>query len=210
MQAVDTFTLNKVAGWVLFTGILVFGLHEAAHIVYHAEKPEKPGMTVEVAEQAPAEGAGEQAAEVPIGQLLAKADPAKGQAVFKACQACHSIEKGGPNKVGPDLWGVVGRPIASHEGFAYSDALKAKAGETWTFENINHFVHAPKTFAPGTKMTYAGVKKDETRADLLAYLNAQSDSPLPLPAADAQPAPAEGQQQAPAEGQSEQPAQPQQ
>ncbi|MGE0210828.1 MAG: cytochrome c family protein [Parvibaculaceae bacterium] len=210
MQAVDTFTLNKIAGWVLFTGLLVFGLNETAHIVYHAEKPEKPGMTVEVAEEAPADqGAGEQAAAVPIGQLLAKADPAKGQAAFKACQACHSIEKGGPNKVGPDLWGVIGRPIASHGGFAYSDALKAKSNESWTFESINTFVHAPKTFAPGTKMTYAGVKKDDVRADLLAYINSQSDSPQPLPAADAQPAPAEGQQQ-PAQGEQQAPAQGQQ
>jgi len=207
MQAIDTFFLNKVAGWVLFTGLLVFGLSEVAHIVYHTDAPAQPGMVVEVQEdtQAVQDAAHEEAPAVPIAQLLAYADASKGQAAFKACQACHTADKGGANKVGPNLWGIIGRPIASHEGFAYSDALKAKSGETWTFENIDAFTHAPKTFAPGTKMTYAGVKKNETRADLIAYLNTLSDSPHPLPAAQAQPPAAEGQAPQPAaEGQTQQ------
>jgi len=207
MQAIDTFFLNKVAGWVLFTGLLVFGLSEVAHIVYHTSPPAQPGMVVEVQEdtQAVQDAAHEEAPAVPIAQLLAYADASKGQAAFKACQACHTADKGGANKVGPNLWGIIGRPIASHEGFAYSDALKAKSGETWTFENIDAFTHAPKTFAPGTKMTYAGVKKNETRADLIAYLNTLSDSPHPLPAAQAQPPAAEGQAPQPAaEGQTQQ------
>ncbi len=201
MQGVDTFFLNKVAGWVLFTGLIVFGLGEVASIIYYSPKPARPGMEIAVTEtEATHDAAQEEAPAVPIAQLLAEAHPEKGEAAFKACQACHTIDKGGANKVGPNLWGVVGRPIASHEGFAYSDALKSKSGESWTFDNINAFVHAPKTFAPGTKMTYAGVKKDDTRADLLAYLNSQSDSPQPLPKAEAAPA-AEGQAPAPAEGQ---------
>lgn len=207
MQGIDTYFLNKVAGWVLFTGLIVFGLSEVANIVYHSPKPAKPGMTIEVAEtEATADAAHEEAPAVPIAQLLAEADPAKGQTAFKACQACHTVDKGGANKVGPNLWAVIGRPIASHEGFAYSDALKSKSGESWTFDNIDAFTHAPKTFAPGTKMTYAGIKKNDARADVIAYLNTLSDSPQPLPkAAEAAPA-AEGQAPAPAEGQSQQPA----
>ena len=128
---------------------------------------------------------------MPIATLLQTADPAKGEAAAKPCVACHTFEKGGQNKVGPNLWDTVNRPIASHAGFAYSDALKAKANQQWTFDELNAFIHDPRSYAPGTKMTYAGMKRDNTRADLLAYLRTLSDNPAALPAAPAaQAAPA--------------------
>src|SRR5690606_23241767 len=127
----------------------------------------------------PAEGGAAAPAEeaVPIADLLAKADAAKGEAVFKKCTACHSGEKGGPNKVGPDLWDIVDRPVAAHEGFSYSAGMKdfAKGGEEkWTFDNLNHFLTSPKGFVKGTAMGFAGLKKDAERADLIAYLHTLS------------------------------------
>src|SRR4051794_3425108 len=179
----DSWEFNKTAGAVLGTALLVFGLSELRGIIYHAPNPAKPGYAIQVTETAAGGGetGGGTTAKVSIGTLLASADPAKGQTIAKACQACHDFTKGGPNKVGPNLWGVVGRPIASHEGFAYSDSLKAHSGESWTFENLNTFVHDPKSFAPKTKMAFSGVKPDQQRADVLAFLRTLSDSPQPLP-----------------------------
>jgi cytochrome c len=179
----DSFEFNKIAGAVLATALVVFGLKELSAAVYHSETPEKPGFAIEVAETG---AAGEtQVAAGPaasIGALLAAADPAKGAAGVKACAACHNFTKGGANKTGPDLYDVVERPIASHEGFAYSEGMKARAGEKWTYENLNAFIKDPKTATPQTKMAFAGVKKDEARADIIAYLATLSDAPKPFPA----------------------------
>lgn len=174
--------LNKIAGAVLGTALLVFGLGEAKTMIYHAETPEKQGYAIEVAETPGGEAGGGETATVSLGTLLASADATKGQAQAKACLACHVFEKGGANKTGPDLWDVVDRPIASHEGFAYSDSLKEKSGDKWTFEMLNEFIKNPKSVAPKTKMTFGGIKRDAARADLLAYLRTLSDSPKPLPA----------------------------
>ncbi len=201
----DSFEVNKVVGGLLGTVFVIFSVGLASDALFSEQAPEKPGYVIEAAE--PAEGGGEAAAEkaVPIADLLAKADPAKGEAVFKKCQACHSGEKGGPNKVGPDLWDVVDRPVGEHEGFAYSAGMKdfSKGGsEKWTFDNLNHFLTSPKNFVKGTAMGFAGIKKDDERADLIAYLHTLSDNPVPLPApgaADAgAAAPAEGGAAAPA------------
>jgi cytochrome c len=176
----DSWEFNKIAGAVLGTALVVFGLGELKGAVYHSENPEKPGFAIEVTKTAT--GGGEtETAKVPLGTLLAKADAAKGQTIAKACQACHDFSKGGPNKVGPNLWDVVDRPIASHEGFSYSDDLKKHASDKWTFENLNTFVHDPKSYAPKTKMTFSGVKPDAQRADVLAFLRSLSDSPKPFP-----------------------------
>jgi cytochrome c len=180
----NSFEFNKIAGAVLGTALLVFGLNELAGVLYHADKPEKQGYDIPVAE---AEGGAEAAAEpaaaaVPLGQLLASADATKGQAVFKACIACHDVSKGGPNKVGPNLWDIVGRNHGVHEGFAYSDAMAAMKDKPWDYEALNAFLLAPKKAVPGTKMAYGGLKKDADRANLLAYLQTLSDSPVPFPA----------------------------
>ncbi len=119
---------------------------------------------------------------VPVAALLAKADPAKGQADTKVCATCHSFDKGAPAKVGPNLYGVVGRAKGSEAGFAYSDAMKAKGGD-WTFDDLNSFITSPKTFVPGTKMGFAGEPDAGKRADIIAYLRTLSDSPVALPTA---------------------------
>jgi cytochrome c len=122
------------------------------------------------------------AAAVPLPQLLAKADAEKGKALTKVCATCHSFDKGAPAKAGPNLYGVVGRPKGSMEGFAYSDGMKAKGGN-WTFEDLDAFITSPKTFVPGTKMGFGGEPSAEKRADIIAYLRTLSDNPVPLPAA---------------------------
>jgi cytochrome c len=180
----NSFVFNKFAGAFLGTALLTFGLGEAKNIIYHTSVPEKPGFAIEVAENTGGEagGGGTPAPTESLGTLLAKADPVKGQAQSKACLACHVFDKGGPNKTGPDLWDVVERPIASHEGFSYSDDMKSHAADKWTFENLDKFITNPKGFVPKTKMTFGGIKRDQARADLLAYLRTLSDSPKPLPA----------------------------
>jgi cytochrome c len=178
----DSFEFNKIAGAVLGTVLVVFGLNELAGIVFHTERPEKPGFAVEVAEAATGEAPAEEAPAVSLGTLLASADATKGQAVFKACAACHDVANGGPNKVGPNLWNIVGRMHGVHEGFAYSDAMAAMKDVPWSYEALDAFLLAPKKAIPGTKMAYGGLKKAEDRANLLAYLATLSDASVPFPA----------------------------
>lgn len=179
----DSFEFNKIAGAVLGTLLLVLGLKNLSGVVFYNEAPEKPGFMIAAAEAQSGDAKpAEAAALAPIAPLLAKADKTKGEAAAKACAACHDFTKGGPNKVGPNLWDVVERPIASVAGFSYSEALKADSGKTWTFEDLNAWIHAPATYAKGTKMSFGGLKKDEDRANVIAYLASLSDSPKPFPA----------------------------
>lgn len=200
----DSFELNKVLGAVLGTCLVLLALNIAAGAIFSPEKPSKPGYEIAVQEE-PAEGSKgqEPAKQEPIEQLLASASLDRGVSAAKKCAACHTFDKGGPNRVGPNLWGVVGRPKASHGGFAYSDALKSKGGE-WTINDLDAFIHSPKSYAPGTKMTFAGVSRGQERADLLTYLNSLSDSPAPLP--KAAQAPEENANTPPAGGQPGSPA----
>lgn len=179
---------NTIAGWVLFAGIIALGTSIVAGEAFHSERPEKMGYPIAGVVQ---EGAGAAAAEEPIEVYLAKADAAKGQQVFNKCMACHNAEKGGPNQLGPNLWGVLGEPIGQGKGFAFSDAL-AKKGGNWDWDNLSKWLTSPRAFAPGTKMTFAGLGNPQDRADVIAFLNAHSDSPKPLPTAPA-PAAAAGQ-----------------
>jgi cytochrome c len=180
----NSFEFNKMAGAVLGTALMVFGLKSLAGVIYHSEAPEKPGFAIEVAEASSGgeSTGGEQPAAVSLGTLLAKADATKGAATAKQCAACHDFAKGGPNKVGPNLYDVVERPHASHEGFSYSEAMAAKKGEPWTYEALNAFIKSPKEAVPGTKMAFGGIKKDADRANVLAYLATLSDAPKPFPA----------------------------
>jgi cytochrome c2 len=180
MRKIDSYTLNTVAGWVLGTGLLVFGLNALAGVVYHAETPERPGMIVEIAEVTPAIDETDEAAPG-IAVLLADADPSAGEAAARACQACHTFDQGGAHRVGPNLWDIVGLPIAHHDDYAYSDALQAMSDDIWTYEALDDFIRNPRGFAPGTKMAYGGMARDEQRADLLVYLRSLSDDPEPLP-----------------------------
>lgn len=181
----DSFELNKILGAVLFTCMLTLALNITAGAVFAPPKPEKPGYEIAVPEQE-AGGAAKEAApeeaEKPIAVLLASADPKRGATAAKKCAACHTFGKGEPNRVGPNLYGVVGRAKASTPGFSYSDALKSKGG-TWTFEDLSAFIANPKAFAPGTKMSYAGDRRGSDRADIIAFLNQNSDNPQPLPQA---------------------------
>jgi cytochrome c len=173
---------NTIAGWVLAGGIVALGLSIVSGMYFHGEAPEKEGFAV--AAEAGGEAGG--AAAVPIATLLATADVAKGEAVFKKCAACHTIAQGGPNGIGPNLWAAMGKPHGHVAGFSYSDALKSVPGN-WDFEGMDKWLANPKKYAPGTKMTFAGLGNPEERANLIAYLNAQgSNLPLPPPpAADA-------------------------
>jgi cytochrome c len=170
---------NTIAGWVLFAGIVALGGSILTSEYFHAERPETMGYPIEGVTGAEATGGA--AAEQPIAHYMAAADPKLGEQVFKRCMTCHTAAKGGPNGVGPDLWGVVGRPVATEAGFAYSPDLKALGG-TWDWEKLNQWLKSPRGLVAGTKMSFAGLGKPEDRANVLAYLNAQSDSPLPLPA----------------------------
>jgi cytochrome c len=175
---------NTIAGWVLGAGIVALGASIVTGEMFDAERPEKMGYPIEGVQEESGEGAA--TAEQPIAAYLAGADPAKGAAVFKKCAACHTDTQGGPNGLGPNLWGVVGKPIAHLGGaFPYSDALKSHGG-TWDWDSLNQWLKSPKNFVPGTKMTFAGLSKPEDRANVIVYLNSQgSNLPLPPPPAAA-------------------------
>jgi cytochrome c len=179
----DSFEFNKIAGAVLGTGLFLVALNITAEAIFAPNHPAKPGFEIEVKPQAAATTPGAPAApEEPIGKLLANASVDRGQADTRVCGACHNFQKGGPNGIGPNLYGIVGRARASAPGFDYSDAMKAKGGE-WTIDDLNKFLTSPKEFVPGTKMTFAGLPRGNQRADVIAYLNSLSDNPKPLPVA---------------------------
>lgn len=173
---------NKIFAALLVAGIAASLSGFIASKVYHHEKLEKNAYQIEGV-ASPEGGAPAAAAKPqPILDLIASADVAQGQKIAKVCTSCHSFDKGGPNGMGPDLYGVVGRAKGSHEGFAYSDGMKKKGGD-WTYEDLNHFLWKPKSYVDGTKMTFAGLKKPEERAAVIAWLRTLSDSPKAEPSA---------------------------
>jgi cytochrome c len=190
--------INKAFGAVLTAGLAFMGASLIGSTLIHPHKLEKPAIAIEGA--APAAGAATPAEDPPIAALLASADPARGQAATQkaGCVACHSFNEGGKAGVGPNLYGVVGAPHGHMEGYAYSAALKGKAGP-WTFDELNEWLKKPSAYAPGTKMTYAGMADPKTRADIIDYLHTLAQTPEPLPAAPAA-TPAKAATAAPAAG----------
>ncbi|MGB8278081.1 MAG: cytochrome c family protein [Methylovirgula sp.] len=186
----DSFEFTKTVGAVLGVLLFTLGIGVLADAMFSPPKLVKPGYALPGAQtSATAEAGAKPAPEMPLPDLLAKADPKTGEADTKPCQACHSFEKGAGPKVGPPLWGVVGRPKGSIAGFDYSAGMKAKGGN-WTFEDLNTFITDPKAFVSGTKMAFAGVPEATKRAGILAYLRTLSDNPAPLPAPLPAPTPA--------------------
>lgn len=182
----DSFELNKIMGAVLGTLLFVMGAGFVAEAIYHPIEGRGPGYALPEPEVAEGGAAVEAAPEVPLGVLLASASVERGQAAVRKCQSCHNFGEGEPNKQGPHLYDVVGRAEASVSDFAYSEALLAHnaAGDVWTYDNLNHFLTKPSDYAPGTKMNFAGIRTAEERADILAYLQTLSASPVPFPAAE--------------------------
>ena len=178
----DSFELNKIIAAILMVTLLVIGLGKIADEVFHVNKPEKPGYKVEVEIQS-ISGSSETAEvmeKIDIAALMAQGDIVSGEKIFKKCAACHSINKGGKNKIGPALYNVVGRAVGGVDDYKYSKAL-ASYGKEWSFEELNGFLKKPASYLKGTKMSYAGLRKEKDRASVIKYLNQSSDSPKQLP-----------------------------
>lgn len=183
----ESFELNKILGAILGSCLVLLSVHLFADAVFSPAMPAKPGFEIAVQKESPSTAPKQTAAaEAPIATRLASADINVGKSESNICMACHNLQKGGPNEVGPNLWGVVDRPRASHPGYDYSAAMKAKGGK-WTFAELDKFLTHPQGYIPGTKMTFAGFKSPKKRADIIAYLRTLSDQPASLPKA---PAPA--------------------
>ncbi|MDB5644514.1 cytochrome c family protein [Methylobacterium sp.] len=179
----DSFELNKVAGAALGALLFAVGSGFVAELIYHPKPAGTAGYALPEPQAKAAGGAAPEAKAEPLPIRLASATVDKGQAAAKKCASCHSFEKGGPNKVGPHLWGVVDRQRAHEPGFEYSAALKEKGG-TWTYDELDHFLTNPKGYVPGTKMAFAGITSPTERADVITYLRSLADTPAPLPAVE--------------------------
>ena len=178
----DSFELNKIIAAVLLVALLVIGIGKVSDMIFYVEKPEKPGYAVEVEQVSSGSVSTKDVVEkvVDIAALMALGDVASGEKIFKKCAACHSINKGGKHKIGPALYNVVGRKVGAVEDYKYSKALIAYEKD-WTFDELNGFLIKPAKHIKGTKMAYAGLRKEADRASVIKYLNENSDNPLPLP-----------------------------
>jgi cytochrome c len=188
----NSFEWNKIIGAVLGTAIFIFVIRLVAEKVYEPEIPAKPGYVVEGVVEGPAAGGPAAVVEEAMpdwGTVLASADIAAGKTISTKCEQCHDLSKGGPNKIGPNLYGVVDRVRASHPGFSYSAAMKGKPGN-WTYDELFKFIKSPGSDIPGTKMSFAGLRSDKDRINLIAYLRSNADAPAAIPAPKPAAAPA--------------------
>ena len=178
----DSFELNKIVAAILMVALLVIGISKFSDVIFHVEKPKNPGYKVEVEQVANTSKSTKNTVEekIDIAALMAMGDVTAGEKVFKKCAACHSVNKGGKNKIGPALYDVVGRKVGGVADYKYSKALAAYDRE-WSFEELNGFLIKPAKWIKGTKMAYAGLRKEKDRASVIKYLNQNSDSPVPLP-----------------------------
>jgi cytochrome c len=178
----DSFELNKIIAAILMVALLIIGLGKITDVVFHVDKPKNPGYKVEVENQSTLAVSQTSNVEqkIDIAALMAQGDLVSGEKIFKKCAACHSIKKGGAHKIGPALYNVVGRTVGGAADYKYSKAL-ASYGKEWTFEELNGFLKKPATYLKGTKMSYAGLRKEKDRASIIMYLNQSGDSPIPLP-----------------------------
>jgi cytochrome c len=178
----DSFEINKIVAAILMVALLVIGISKISEIIFHVEKPKTPGYAVEVEQVADATISTTKVAEVKfdISALMAMGDATAGEKIFKKCAACHSIVKGGKNKIGPALYNVVGRQVGGVDNYKYSKAL-AGYDKSWSFEELNGFLLKPAKWIKGTKMAYAGLRKEKDRASVIKYLNQNSDNPKLLP-----------------------------
>ena len=178
----DSFELNKIIAAVLMVALLIIGIGKVSKIIFHVEKPKTPGYVVEIEETTKASTVSTEITEkiVDIAALMALGDVTSGEKIFKKCAACHSIVKGGKNNIGPALYNVVGRQSGAVEDYKYSKALVAH-GKVWSFEELNGYLLKPAKWIKGTKMAFAGLRKEKDRASVIKYLNQNSDNPLPLP-----------------------------
>ena len=178
----DSFELNKIIAAVLMVALLIIGIGKVSKIIFHVEKPKKPGYVVEIQETTEVSTVSTEPIEdkVDIATLMALGDVASGEKIFKKCAACHSIVKDGKNNIGPALYNVVGRQSGAIADYKYSKAL-VEHGKAWSFEELNGYLLKPAKWIKGTKMAFAGLRKEKDRASVIKYLNQNSDSPLPLP-----------------------------
>jgi len=178
----DSFEINKIVAAVLMVALLVIGIGKISDVIFHVKKPKTPGYTVEVEQIASTLEIETNVTEnkVDIATLMAMGDVVSGEKIFKKCAACHSIVKDGKNKIGPALYNVVGRKVGGVSDYKYSKAL-AGYEKSWTFEELNGFLLKPSKWIKGTKMAYAGLRKEKDRASVIKYLNQSSDNPQPLP-----------------------------
>ena len=178
----DSFEINKIVAAVLMVALLVIGISKISKVIFHVKKPKTPGYTIEVEQIASTSEIETNVTEnkVDIAALMAMGDVVSGEKIFKKCAACHSIVKDGKNKIGPALYNVVGRKVGGVSDYKYSKAL-AGYEKSWTFEELNGFLLKPAKWIKGTKMAYAGLRKEKDRASVIKYLNQNSDNPQPLP-----------------------------
>ena len=178
----DSFELNKIIAAVLMVALLVIGIGKLSDVIFHVEKPKTPGYSVDIEQAIVVNASTSETVEekIDIAALMAMGDLAVGEKVFKKCAACHSIVKGGKNNIGPALYNVVGRQTGVVKDYKYSKALSGY-GKQWTFEELNGYLIKPAKWIKGTKMAFAGLRKEKDRASVILYLNQNSDNPLPLP-----------------------------
>ena len=178
----DSFELNKIIAAVLMVALLVIGLGKVADSVFYVKKPKNPGYKIEVVNELTTitSQATKVVAKIDMVTLMAQGNVIDGKKIFKKCAACHSIVKGGKNKIGPALYNVVGRVVGGVDDYKYSKTL-ASYGKEWTFEELNGFLKKPSSYLKGTKMSYAGLRKEKDRASVIKYLNQKSDDPKLLP-----------------------------